>query len=171
MNEQPWQVRRVYGEQALESIDILREASLWTARFGQPIWPLESFTIEDHRDIAAAGEQIGGFEDSKMVACMRLQTRDHLFWPDDRPGEALYLHKLAVRRASSGRGWSARMVEWAVRECRQKRVRALRLDTLANTSLPLLYKRLGFDLVDETPRIVEQAPTVRMQLWIDPDYR
>ena len=28
------------------------------------VWPFEGFTIDEQRDIAAAGEQVGGFEDS-----------------------------------------------------------------------------------------------------------
>ncbi|HTW35370.1 MAG TPA: hypothetical protein VMD53_12195, partial [Rhizomicrobium sp.] len=57
-----WQVRRVYGTEALEAIEILHEASVWTSTFGAPIWPLGGFTAEEQHRIAAAGEQIGGFE-------------------------------------------------------------------------------------------------------------
>jgi GNAT superfamily N-acetyltransferase len=163
MGQRSWHVRRVFGEDALAAIDILREASEWTSAFGHPIWPSESFTVEAHREIASAGEQIGGFEESKMVACMRLQAADPIFWPDDAPGEALYLHKLAVRRASSGKGWPARMVDWAVGECRRKGASALRLDTLANDKLPPLYEALGFHLVGETSQMVGGGAIVRMQ--------
>lgn len=167
MDEQLYQVRRVYGAAALEAIDILREASLWTARFGRPIWPIDSFTITEHEVLASAGEQVGGFEDSEMVACMRLQRRDDIFWPDDPPGEALYLHKLAVRRTASGKGWTARMVEWAVNECRKENARALRLDTVAESKLPAYYESLGFGLVDKPPMLVDEVYIVRLQLLID----
>jgi len=169
LSELSWQVRRVYGDDALAAIDILREASSWTSTFGHPIWPPESFSDEEQRAIALAGEQIGGFEESRMVACMRLHERDGLYWPDDPPGEALYLHKLAVRRASSGRGWSARMIAWAVAECRRRRARVLRLDTLANDKLPRHYETLGFELVDRTQQTVGAIPIVRMQLWVGAD--
>jgi GNAT superfamily N-acetyltransferase len=168
MGEQSCEVRRVYGDAALEAIDILREASLWTARFGRPIWPLDSFTVEEHRALASAHEQIGGFEDSKMVACMRLQTRDEIFWPDDPSGEALYLHKLAVRRASSGKGWTARMVEWALDECRRQNARALRLDTVANSKLPVFYESLGFRLVDGPPIVIDEMDIVRLEMLVHP---
>jgi GNAT superfamily N-acetyltransferase len=164
---QSCEVRRVYGADALEAIDILREASLWTAQFGRPIWPLDGFTIEEHHVIAAAHEQVGGFEDSRMVACMRLQKRDDIFWPDDPPGEALYLHKLAVRRAASGKGWTARMVDWAVNECRKENARALRLDTVADSKLPAYYESLGFHLVDKPLMLVDEMYIVRLQLLID----
>jgi len=167
MTEAFWQVRRVYGDVALEAIDILREASRWTSTFGQPIWLAESFTVEEQRNHAAAGEQVGGFEDSKMAACMRLQRKDRVFWPDDPPGEALYVHKLAVRRASSGKGWTARMIDWAKRECRKENAPALRLDTAANTKLPQFYERLGFQMIEEPPIFAEGMLIVRMQLWVD----
>jgi len=167
MTRQLWQVRRVYGAEALQAIDILHEVSVWTSTFGDPIWPLGSFTAEEQERIAAAGEQIGGFEGAQMVACMRLHRRDPIYWPDDPPGEALYLHKLAVRRSASGRGWTARLVEWAVEECRRNGARALRLDTLANDKLPRHYEALGFRLVDETAERVGGVPIVRMELLID----
>ena len=63
MGGQLYQVRRVFGAEALEAIDILREASLWTAQFGRPIWPLDGFTVDEQHVIAAAHEQVGGFED------------------------------------------------------------------------------------------------------------
>jgi GNAT superfamily N-acetyltransferase len=161
-----WQVRRVYDAEALEAIEILHEASVWTSTFGEPIWAFGSFTPEELHRIAVAGEQIGGFEGTQMVACMRLHESDPIFWADDPPGEALYLHKLAVRRSASGRGWSARLVQWAVEECRKKGARALRLDTLANDKLPRHYETLGFHLVDETSQRVGGVPIVRMQLWV-----
>jgi len=167
MNAESCQVRRIYGDEALEAIDILREAALWTARFGPPIWPLDGFTIEEQRMIAAAGEQIGGFEESRMVACMRLQKKDNVFWPDDPPGEALYLHKLAVRRAASGKGWTARMVAWAVSECRKANARALRLDTAAHTKLPAYYESLGFRVVDKPLVVIDDLEIVRLELLID----
>ena len=162
-----WQVRRVYGTEALEAIEILHEASVWTSTFGAPIWPLGGFTTEEQHRIAAAGEQIGGFEDARMVACMRLHESDPVYWADDPPGEALYLHKLAVRRAASGRGWTARLVAWAVAECRRNGARALRLDTLANDKLPRHYEALGFRFVDETSDRVGGVPIVRMEMLID----
>jgi GNAT superfamily N-acetyltransferase len=167
MDAESCQVRRVYGDEALEAIDILREAALWTARFGRPIWPPDGFPIDEQRDIAAAGEQVGGFEESRMVACMRLQKKDNVFWPDDPPGEALYLHKLAVRRAASGKGWTARMVAWAVSECRKANARALRLDTAAHTKLPAYYESQGFRVVDKPLIVIDDLEIVRLELLID----
>jgi GNAT superfamily N-acetyltransferase len=161
-----WQVRRVYGAEALEAIDILHEASTWTATFGAPVWAFGSFTAEEQARIAAAGEQIGGFENAHMVACMRLQKSDSVYWPDDPPGEALYLHKLAVRRSASGKGWTGRLVDWGADECRKAGARALRLDTIANDKLPRHYEALGFRFVDETSERVGGVPIVRMELVV-----
>lgn len=63
--------------------------------------------------MAAAGEHIAGFEHTMMTACMRLQRRDEMHWPDAAGAEALYLHKPAVRRAATGKGWTGRMIVWA----------------------------------------------------------
>jgi GNAT superfamily N-acetyltransferase len=163
MDDRSWHIRYLATAEASEALDILREASRWSTRFGAPMWPLESLTEQEHREVAGAGELVGGFEGAHMVVGMRLQKRDPIHWPDDAPGEALYLHKLAVRRASAGKGWMGRMVDWALTECRKQDVPALRLDTFPDSRLPSLYESLGFRLVDEGPRWFAGRWLVRME--------
>ena len=81
---------------------------------GQPLWPLASLTpqrllrhypLESWR-VAWHGEQ--------PVAAYSLLPSDPLFWPDDAPGEALYLHKLGVVPQCQGQGLAQGMLRRAV---------------------------------------------------------
>ena len=90
-----------------------------------------------------------GLED-RPVAAMLLVPSDPGFWPIDPPGEALYLHKLAVHPDWQGLQLSAQMIEEAVRLTRAAGRPWLRLDTAAERpKLRTLYEALGFRLVRE----------------------
>ncbi len=145
MDELPaetWSIRRAGAMEADAIVEILREAALWSARFGElHLAGGGNSPSAEQRELAVAAEQIAGFEGTQIAACMRLQCRDKIYWPDDVEGDALYLHKLAVRRASAGQGWTGRMIDWAVEEGRRSGARFLLLDTLPGTKLVGLYER------------------------------
>ncbi len=92
---------------------ILREAATWAAQQGIDVWRLDELQDADFERAAAAGEVVLGFEGAEVAATMLLQSADPVYWPDDPPGAALYVHKVGVRRASAGRGWLARIIEFA----------------------------------------------------------
>lgn len=160
-------VRPAASHEAADAVDILREASQWTARFGAPIWAAESFTVPAYRAYAEVGELVGAFdvgpEGERMVACMLLQHCDPVYWPDDPPGAAIYLHKVAVRRAAAGRGWPGRLVDHALEYARHAHVGAVRLDTLPSGRLPALYASLGFRPADAGPRWIDGRWVLRME--------
>lgn len=78
---------------------------------------------------------------------MRLQVHDPLFWPEDRRGEALYLHRLAVRRRYAGGAVSKALLGSAVNEAKTSGRKYVRLDTVADRpKLRAVYERFGFAL-------------------------
>ena len=159
-------IRYLADDEWQSALEILREASLWAERFGSPAWSPDELTEARQRESAEARELIGGFENAEMAACMRLERSDPIHWPEDKPGDALYLHKLAVQRAYAGHGWARRMIDWCASECRNRNVRSLRLDTVPDTKLPSLYAELGFRLVDEAPQLFVGRRLVRMELIV-----
>jgi GNAT superfamily N-acetyltransferase len=83
-----------------------------------------------------------------LAAAMILQWVDPVFWPDARPDEAGYVHKLCVDRRYAGRDLSRKMLAYAKSACATRGVRLLRLDTDATRPvLRSLYERNGFALV------------------------
>lgn len=97
---------------------------------------------------------------------MRLQPCDPVFWPDDAPGDALYLHKLAVLAHARGRGWSGRLIHWALARAVESAVRFLRLDAAPRSKLIALYQRHGFVLIDASPRWFGGTLAMRLQMPI-----
>ena len=161
-----WSIKRATPEEAAQALAILREAAQWLVDTGRPLWPVESFDLDAVRDAALAGELVLGFAGAQAVASMRLQTRDDVYWPADPPGEALYLHKVAVRRCAAGRQWPTRLIAWAHEQARAAGARYLRLDTADRNELLSLYQRHGFYLVDERPRCVDGLMIHRLELPI-----
>ncbi len=161
-----WFIKRATPQEAGEALAILREAAQWLVDIGRPLWPVESFHLDAVRRAALAGELILGFAESYPVASMLLQARDELHWPNDPTGEALYLHKLAVRRSAAGQQWSTRLIAWARERAQRAGARFLRLDTADRYELLSLYQRQGFYVIDERPRRVDGLMIYRLELPI-----
>ncbi|MEU6430017.1 N-acetyltransferase [Microbispora sp. NPDC046973] len=71
---------------------------------------------------------------------------DPEFWtPADRPGDALYVHKLAVSRTYSGRGLGETLLDWAALRAAAHDRPYLRLDCAKdNARLQSYYRKAGF---------------------------
>jgi GNAT superfamily N-acetyltransferase len=141
------QIRAVGLEYVPSALLILREASQWLVSRGLRPWSESDLQRTDLPRNSKSGCLILGFASTQPVACMLLQRTDAIYWPEAAEGSALYLHKLAVRRAHAGCGWGTRMIAWAKSETRRQGIRRLRLDTLADTPLAEFYATQGFRLV------------------------
>ncbi len=131
-------------------IDTLREASEWEVARGLPHpWPVP-FPLSrirpalDHQDLYVV-------EDSRAqpAGTVTLVWADPAFW-GERPADAGYIHRLAVRRAHAGRGIGRAILAWAEDVTRRKGRDFLRLDTLtASDGLHRFYRSAGFEAMGE----------------------
>jgi GNAT superfamily N-acetyltransferase len=94
---------------------------------------------------------VTGRVDGELAACMYLHVEDGLFWPEAKPGEAFYIHRLAVARKHAGRGFARAMLDWAESETRARSRNFLRLDCEPRTKLLALYQSAGFTRIDAEP--------------------
>jgi len=124
--------------------ELLDEATVWVGERGYEQWPLPF----PHEDIAAAierGEVYVAELDGEVVATVTLLWNDPTYW-GDRPADAAYMHKLAVRRACAGQRIGSAIVEWADRTAAAADRDFLRLDCLGdNPAIRAYYERLGFE--------------------------
>jgi GNAT superfamily N-acetyltransferase len=157
------QIARATEADAPVAASILREVSEWLVARGRKLWDPDEISDEDVARHARAGELVIGREGDKAVACMYLQRSDPFFWPQANADEALYVHRLAVRRAFAGQGLAPEMLEWAATEARRLCLPFIRLDTELRPSLMSLYENAGFICVDATPIIVGTHEVVRFQ--------
>ena len=123
---------------------LLDDATAWVQGLGFPQWPLPF----PRNEVAAAIERNEVFVaevDGEPVATVTILDDDRAFW-GERPPDALYVHKLAVRRDRSGRGIGAALVEWANERAREAGRSYIRLDCLRNDrGIRAYYERLGFE--------------------------
>ncbi|GHF33083.1 ribosomal protein S18 acetylase RimI-like enzyme [Deinococcus metalli] len=137
------------GDVDAASAVLIAAATALEAR-SEPLWPPATLTPERLLKHYPAASWRVAWQGGRAAACMSLQDRDLLFWPEDAPGTALYLHKLAVHPDAQGRGLSGWMLDRAVQEGREHGLAALKLDTAtARPKLCALYESYGFQRVAE----------------------
>jgi GNAT superfamily N-acetyltransferase len=110
-----------------------------------PLWSEEDLGVEsltpDVRDglyhLALIGDDAAG--------TVKLQWSDPSVWPDAGSDEALYLHRLAVRRRFAGGGVSGALLTYAAEVANRAGRRYLRLDCDASRArLRAFYLSAGF---------------------------
>jgi GNAT superfamily N-acetyltransferase len=132
------------AELALVS-EILNEAAAWLAARGQAIWSPDELVPATLAPDVRARHYYLGFAGREALGVFRLTLDDPEFWPEALPGEAAYVHRLAVRRASAGGGVSSALLSFAADEARRRGCRYLRLDCIASRpKLRAIYERFGF---------------------------
>jgi GNAT superfamily N-acetyltransferase len=150
------------AEAALVS-EILAEATGWLRERGTPLWEADQIGTAQVAPDVEAGLFFLAWSGPKAVGTMRLAATDPRFWPDAAPGEALYLHRLAVRRSASGGDTSSALLGWAARHAASRGAQYLRLDCeTCRPRLRRVYERFGF--VFHSERTVGRAVVARYQL-------
>ena len=156
-------IRYATLDDAPDAHRIIREIAEWLIAKGEPLWGADETSYETLEAIVRAGELVIGRLSGKTVACMFLHRADTKFWPEDAPGEALYLHRLAVTRKFAGRGLAHAMLNWAESETRAAGRNYLRLDCVPRAKLIRIYEMAGFVRVDPGPVKVGAHWVIRQQ--------
>lgn len=88
--------------------------------------------------------------DGEVAGCMAVVDYDPYFWDGCVKGDALYIHKLAVKRQFSGLGLSTAMLNYVKDNCIKNNISLMRLDThCQRDKLKLLYEEFGFKPICE----------------------
>ena len=156
-------IRRAKPEEALLVSSILTEACHWLERSGMALWRAEQLTPERVAPDVAAGRFFLAWANGEAIGTVRLTPTDPLFWPEAAPDEALYLHRLAVRRRVAGGDVSHALLRFAADRAAGEGRGLLRLDVdAARPRLRAVYERFGF--VFHSEREVRGLVVARYQL-------
>jgi GNAT superfamily N-acetyltransferase len=137
-------VKPARPEDANTVAELLDEATSWVHELGYEQWPLP-FPRDELATAIDRGEVYLVEDDGDTVATVTLLWEDPMYW-GERPADAVYVHKLAVRRDRSGRGIGAAIVAWANAEALEAGRDFLRLDCLRdNPGIRDYYEHLGFE--------------------------
>jgi GNAT superfamily N-acetyltransferase len=124
--------------------ELIDDATRWVGELGFEQWPLP-FPRNEIEAAVERGEVYVGDLDGEAVATVTLLRDDPEYW-GERPPDAVYVHKLAVRRDHAGRGIGAAVVEWANAQAVAEGRTFLRLDCLRDShGIRDYYERLGFE--------------------------
>jgi GNAT superfamily N-acetyltransferase len=137
-------VRRCQAQDVAVVAGLLDEATVWVGERGYEQWPLP-FPRDELEAAVERGEVYVAEVDGEVVATVTLLWSDPMYW-GERPPDAAYVHKLAVRRACAGRRIGSAIVEWADATAAAAGRMFLRLDCLAgNPGIRAYYEELGFE--------------------------
>lgn len=156
-------VRRARPDESADAISIVLEAAAWAAAHDIAVWTPAEVREDTFAAAARSGELIIGYGNGTAAATMQLQLADSIYWPEAAPGSALYIHKVAVRRAHAGQGWLARLIDFASADAGARRIACLRLDTILQPKLQSLYERQGFTVLAEDPMLLNGRLMIRME--------
>jgi GNAT superfamily N-acetyltransferase len=158
-------VRPARPDEARFAIAILLEAAAWLESRGEPLWlPDEIDTGSVRRDVEH-GKYVLAFAGEDAAGTARITPTDELFWPEALPGEALYVHRLAVRRRHAGGRVSSAILDFARAEARAAGCGFVRLDTDAfRPRLRRVYETFGFVFRDE--RVVGPHTVARYEIRV-----
>jgi GNAT superfamily N-acetyltransferase len=126
---------------------ILKEAADWLRVTGRPMWRDDELDPDRiHEDVEAGLFYLAHY-DGEPAGTIKFQLEDARFWPDLPGKDAAYVHRIAVKRQSAGKGVSTKMLDWAVNHAAALGRSYLRLDCEADRQpLRAIYERFGFRL-------------------------
>ncbi len=131
-------------------LGILDEAASWLRESRMPtVWKLGGFSRQTFLDQISRGEVFIGLVEDKPAGTFVLQWSDVLWW-GERPPDAGYVHKLAIRPSYAGQGVGVEMLGWAEARTRSMGRRFLRLNCMAeDRKIRDYYESAGFSYVKD----------------------
>ena len=124
---------------------ILREAAVWLEQRGMPLWQPAAFEPDRLAPDIVRGSYMLAWWRGSPAGVFKYQREDPEIWPDALPGEAAYVHRLAICRRYAGSGLAAVLLDTAAARAQSEGCRYLRLDCeAARPRLRAVYERCGF---------------------------
>lgn len=136
-------------ESFFEVMKILRENAEWMLSKKIEQWPLdwlESMEPEIYLSVKS-GNFFFAMHEERVVGVVEILSKPERIWKYDK-SQAIYIHKLAIKRENSGLGVGAniisKLLSWSAKNERS----CIRLDCVANNvSLRKYYERNGFKFI------------------------
>lgn len=132
-----------------EAISIMKEVAEWGRKKGLRVWLDEWLTKEEliTDEAQPINFCVGKIKDESVCAFI-LQETDSNYWPFARKDEAVYLHKLCVRREYAHMEMTKKLIEAIKKECKLRGKKYIRLDTnLDEKVVRKIYLDVGFKIV------------------------
>ncbi|KYG31972.1 GNAT family N-acetyltransferase [Alkalihalobacillus trypoxylicola] len=141
---------------------ILCEAASWLHQKKQPLWEINDLSPEQLLQNYSYGEMYVAYLQNKPAGTVIIQDKDPLFWPG-AIDDALYIHKLSIRRSFASDGVSSEILQWVKKQAVSKEVQWVRLDCASDRrKLRNFYEKNGFSFVKEI-KVLQKYETALYQ--------
>lgn len=138
-------IRRASPAEAGIVSAILTEAAQWLTEKGEPLWKAGELSPEAIATDVTDGLFYLAWIKGDAAGVFKMQDEDQLFWPDVPQREAIYLHRIAVRRHYAGGKLVDAMIDFARHATAAADRPFLRLDCVASRNkLCDVYEKRGF---------------------------
>ncbi|UUI38048.1 GNAT family N-acetyltransferase [Oceanobacillus oncorhynchi] len=145
-----WMIRNINMEEIDQFASILKEVAEWLKRTNKEMWYTSELTKEALLEKYALNELFIGFLNGESAGTIIVQEQDHIFWPHENKNDALYLHKIAIRRKYAKEGVSVNLIDWAKQQAKMQLKKYIRLDCAADRpNLCYFYECQGFQQVGQ----------------------
>ncbi|MDB5475305.1 MAG: hypothetical protein JWP49_816 [Phenylobacterium sp.] len=143
----PLEIGPAIAADVAEIAELLQAAARWIETWRGRLWDPDLLGEAFVAPVVARGEFLVARADGAIAGVAIVEPEDPLFWPDRPPGEAGYLHKLAVSRDYAGRGVSGALIEASAARAAGWGRDLLRLD--CHPDLARVYEGFGFRRIDQ----------------------
>lgn len=127
---------------------VLIEAAQWLDSLGQLMWKVSDLSAQKLLEKYRMEEMRLCYDDGHLIGVYVFQWKDPLFWPELN-NESRYLHKLAVCREHSGKGYGRKLIFSAEQLCKESGIEWLRLNCgTFRPGLRNFYEGIGFKMLD-----------------------
>jgi GNAT superfamily N-acetyltransferase len=128
---------------------VLVESAEWLDSIGQPMWNANDLTVDKLIEKYDIQDMKMCYENGNLIGVYVLQWYDPLFWANLKKDEAGILHKLAVCRKYSKKGYGKKLIQSAELLCKNRNINWIRLNCgTFRSRLRNFYENAGFKMVD-----------------------
>jgi GNAT superfamily N-acetyltransferase len=151
-----WQVLHTDIRDLPDIFEMFAHSILYQEKNGYPSWRNydRSAIIKDIEN----KHQFKVILDNEIAIVFSIRYDDKIIWRTRDNGESIYLHRIVVNPAFKGQKLFGRILDWALRHCKEKGLTTIRMDTWAdNPTIIEYYQRFGFRIIENftTPDTVE----------------
>ncbi|HTE57957.1 MAG TPA: GNAT family N-acetyltransferase [Verrucomicrobiae bacterium] len=125
---------------------LLTDAMHYKVEHGDETWGSEDYSDKEAAELIALCPIYLVKSGAEALGTVALQTEDKSW--TERPGDALYLHRIAVAASARGQNLGKRIIDWALAQTAESGRQFLRLDCDSrNAGLCAYYEKQGFNQV------------------------
>ncbi len=160
MEKQALKIEKATKEDIKDILEMYKKRVIYNIEHDMKQWTLEEVTLEEFSKTYTIDDYYVGKCDGKVVCGMFIVDVDKLYWPSEKKGNALYLHKIVVDPDYSKRGYSDLLIEYFKEKGRREGYPKVRLDVKEHKDkLRSIYEKHGFQIV-EKKQIFSEYKTV-----------